>query len=150
MFYFTTSWVNFLEKTTFRLNLRFKFHWVTYCLLFWSCQEKVTANERPIWAKGHATRREGEEERRGEDNLSRREGEGRSLHFLLMALICRRQTVGTAPKTIHWYIPRRDWKPLKGCVFSPPSLRLVPTRGREARKCNLSIASLPTPLYKQF
>ena len=28
---------------------------------------------------------------------------------------------------IHW-IPRRDWKRLKGCVFSPPSLCPVPER----------------------
>ena len=50
---------------------------------------------------------------------------------------------------IHW-IPRRDWKRLKGCVFSPPSLCLVPARGREARKHNLSIASLPIPLRPIF
>ena len=47
---------------------------------------------------------------------------------------------------IHKYLPRRDWKRLEGCVFSPPSLCPLPARGREARKCNLSIASLPTPL----
>ena len=44
------------------------------------------------------------------------------------------------------YVPRRDWKRSKGCVFSPPSLRPVPARGREARKRNLSIASHTTPL----
>ena len=36
---------------------------------------------------------------------------------------------------------------MKGCIFSPPSLCPVPTRGREARKRNLSIALLPTPLH---
>ena len=34
-------------------------------------------------------------------------------------------------------LPRQGWKQLKGCVFSPPSLRPVPARGREARKRNL-------------
>ena len=38
---------------------------------------------------------------------------------------------------------RREWKRLKGCVFSHPVL----ARGREARKHNPSIASLPTPLH---
>ena len=41
---------------------------------------------------------------------------------------------------------RREWKRLKGCVFSPPSLCPVPGRGREARKRNPSIASIPAPV----
>ena len=39
---------------------------------------------------------------------------------------------------------------MKGCVFSPPSLCPVPSRGRKARKRNLSIASLPTPLVSNL
>ena len=51
-------------------------------------------------------------------------------------------------KNIFKYVPRRDWKRLKGCVFSPPSLCPVPARGREARKRKLSIASHPISLYR--
>ena len=40
------------------------------------------------------------------------------------------------------YVNRREWIHLKDCVFSRPA----PARGREARKCNPSIASLPTAL----
>ena len=40
---------------------------------------------------------------------------------------------------------RREWKHLKGCVFLPPSIRQVPARGREARKRNPSITSIPIP-----
>ena len=36
---------------------------------------------------------------------------------------------------------------MKGSVFSPPSVRPVPARGREARKRNPSIASIPTPVF---
>ena len=42
--------------------------------------------------------------------------------------------------TCKFNINRREWIQLKGCVFS----RLAPARGMEARKCNPSIASLPT------
>ena len=42
---------------------------------------------------------------------------------------------------------RREWKRLKGCVFSPPSVRPVLARGREARKRNPSITSIPTPVH---
>ena len=34
-------------------------------------------------------------------------------------------------------------KRLKGCIFSPPSLLPVSGRGKEARKCDLSIATNP-------
>ena len=42
---------------------------------------------------------------------------------------------------------RQEWKRLKGCDFSPPWVRPVPARGREARKRNSSIASIPTPVH---
>ena len=48
------------------------------------------------------------------------------------------------------FILRRGWKRLKGCVFWPPSLCLLLARGREVRKRNLSIASLPIPLYYEM
>ena len=41
------------------------------------------------------------------------------------------------------HVNSRERKQLKGCIFSRPA----PARGREARKCNPSIASLPTPLW---
>ena len=40
------------------------------------------------------------------------------------------------------FLNRREWIQLKGCIFSRPA----PARGREARKRNPSIASLPTAL----
>ena len=42
-----------------------------------------------------------------------------------------------------------EWeeKQLKGCVFSPPSLLLVPGRGKETRKRKLSIASYPISVW---
>ena len=43
-------------------------------------------------------------------------------------------------------INRREWKRLKGCVFSPPSVCPIPARGREARQRNPSIDSIPTPV----
>ena len=42
---------------------------------------------------------------------------------------------------------RWEWKRLKGCVFLPPSVRPEPSRGREARKRNPSIPSIPTPVF---
>ena len=36
---------------------------------------------------------------------------------------------------------------LKGCVFLPPTLLPVPGGGKEARTCNLSIASNPVSVY---
>ena len=48
--------------------------------------------------------------------------------------------------TVELKVNRREWKLLKGCIFSPPSVRPVPARGREARKRNPSITSIPTPV----
>ena len=48
------------------------------------------------------------------------------------------------------YLNRREWKRLKGCVFSPPSDCPVLARGREARKRNPSITSIPNPVYTDF
>ena len=47
-------------------------------------------------------------------------------------------------------INRREWKRLKGCVFSPPSVRPVPARGREQRRRNPSVTSIPTPVYNNM
>ena len=46
------------------------------------------------------------------------------------------------------HLNSREWKRLKGCVFSPPLGCPVPARLREARKRNPSIASIPTPLHQ--
>ena len=43
-------------------------------------------------------------------------------------------------------IPGWEWKRLKGCIFSPPFLLPVLGGPKEARKCNLSIASIPVCL----
>ena len=53
-------------------------------------------------------------------------------------------TVETAYK-----VNRREWKRLKGCVFSPPSVRPVPARGREARKPFNHFHSHPGTSWKQ-
>ena len=41
-----------------------------------------------------------------------------------------------------------EWKRLKGCVFSPPFLLPVLGGPKEARKRNLSIASIPVCLIQ--
>ena len=55
----------------------------------------------------------------------------------------------TSKSFFNFVINRWEWKRLKGRVFSPPSVRPVPARGREARKWNPSIASIPTPVYQR-
>ena len=45
-----------------------------------------------------------------------------------------------------FFLPGWEWKRLKGCVFSPPFLLPVLGGQKEARKRNLSIASIPVCL----
>ena len=68
----------------------------------------------------------------------------------ILSLQFRTNSLNLIPQSLRSHmvnaLPRRDWKQLKGCVFSPPSLFPVPARGMEARKRNLSIASHPISL----